>query len=481
MDKIDTSTRIASLAVTTALAGVLLSGCATSAAPQANISAARAQEAMAEGRHDRAVRLAEDAVQADPHNASYRAMLGKAYLDAGRFASAQASFDDAMTLGDLSPRTALSLALTLTAQAKYSEAAALLNDWEDHIATADLGLAFALAGQPDRGISLMSDAIRGGENTVKMRQNLAYAFAVAGRWREARLMAAQDVPADQLGSRMEQWAAMASPTAYQTRVARLLGTPDGVMDQGQPVHLALNNNPSIDQLADEATALAVAAPAAPASPALASPAQVAANGMAVPAAGAELPAVGRASVAQAFAPQTFAPMQAAPAQTAMVLHDAGSFAAPAPAAAPAAAPAPRYANTAVAPRVSGQAAAAPASARSTARADAQAAAPARATARAADGTHLVQLGSFTTEAGARRAWGIYTSRYPELQNHEMVITEAVVRGRHYYRVSAGGFDRANSRNMCNRIDGSNGDGCITWAAASPLPGAVDNGIRLARR
>ena len=111
MDKLDTSTRIASLAVTTALAGVLLTGCATNAAPQAEVSAARAQEAMAEGRHDRAVRLAEDAVLAEPHNAAYRSMLGKAYLDAGRFASAQTAFDDAMTLGDLSPRTALSLAL----------------------------------------------------------------------------------------------------------------------------------------------------------------------------------------------------------------------------------------------------------------------------------------------------------------------------------------------------------------------------------
>jgi SPOR domain len=93
----------------------------------------------------------------------------------------------------------------------------------------------------------------------------------------------------------------------------------------------------------------------------------------------------------------------------------------------------------------------------------------------------VQLGSFSTEAGARRAWSIYTSRYPELAGHEMVITEAVVRGRHYYRVSAGGFDRSASRAMCSRVDSANGDGCITWAAASPLPGAVDNGIRLARR
>jgi Flp pilus assembly protein TadD len=477
MDKIDTSTRLTSLAVTTALAGVLLSGCATTSAPQANVSAARAQEAMAEGRHDRAVRLAEDAVEADPHNAAYRAMLGKAYLDAGRFASAQASFDDAMTLGDLSPRTALSLALSLTAQAKYSEAAALLNDWEGHIATADLGLAFALAGQPDRGIALMSNAIRSGENTVKMRQNLAYAFAVAGRWREARMMAAQDVPADELGSRMEQWAAMASPTAYQTRIARLLGTPDGVMDQGQPVHLALNNTPSIDQLANEATGLALAPSAAPASPAVAPPAQVAANAMAIPAAGGELPAVGRAEGRASFA-QAFAPMQAAPTQSAPVQHDAASFAVPAPATAPAAAAAlaPRYAGGSAAPRVAGEAARTQSAA-----AAPRSAAPAVGMARAADGTHLVQLGSFSTEAGARRAWAIYTSRYPELRSHEMVITEAVVRGRHYYRVSAGGFDRANSRNMCNRIDGSHGDGCISWAAATPLPGAVDNGVRLARR
>lgn len=482
MDKVETSTRKTSLVVTTALAGVLLGGCATSAAPTAEVSATRAQEAMAEGRHDRAIRMAEEAVLADPRDATYRTMLGKAYLDAGRFASAQTSFDDAMALGDLSPRTALSLALTLTAQAKYSEASALLSDWEGHIATADLGLAFALAGQPERGIHLMSNAIRGGENTVKMRQNLAYAYAVAGRWREARVMAEQDVPADQVGARMEQWAAMASPTAYQTRVARLLGTPDGVIDQGQPVHLALSNNPGIDQLAAEATALAAADPAplsAPLVPAAApalTPEQVAANAMRIPVAAGELPAVdrpeARSDFAQAFAPQSFAPIQPAAAPAAAVRQDAGSFTV-APAA-PSAAEvlAPRHVAPAAAPR----------SARSAPRsADAPLQTAAHTAARTADGAHLVQLGSFSTEAGARRAWSIYTSRYPELAGHEMVITEAVVRGRHYYRVSAGGFDRSASRAMCSRVDSANGDGCITWAAASPLPGAVDNGIRLARR
>ena len=96
-------------------------------------------------------------------------------------------------------------------------------------------------------------------------------------------------------------------------------------------------------------------------------------------------------------------------------------------------------------------------------------------------THLVQLGSFASEAGARRAWGIYQSRYPELADSEMVITQAVVNGRNYWRVSAGGFDRNGSRAMCGRVDAARGDGCISWAASRPLPGAIDTGVRMARR
>ena len=490
MDKVEMNIRMAGLAVGTAMAGALLAGCATNAAPRADVSATAAQEAMAEGRSDRAVRLAEQAVEADPRNAAHRALLGKAYLDAGRFAAAQVSFDDAMALGDLSPRTALSLALSLTAQAKYTEAAALLNDWEGQIATADLGLALALAGQPERSIHLMSNAIRSGDNTVKIRQNLAYAYAVAGRWRESRAMAAQDVPAGEVGNRMEQWAAMASPDAYQQRVARLLGVPAGVPDMGQPVHLALGNTPSVDQLGAEATALA-AAPAAPVVGELpAIPAPFAANPslaaalplMAVPAQAAELPSVGAplaatpresarpASFAQAFAAETAGP----------VMQDAQVFASPSPAvaAAPAdvAAPTARYAQ----PRVSGRVAAT--ADRPVARI-AAAASEARApvAARSADGSHLVQLGSFSSEQAARRAWGIYVARYPELAGHEMVLTEANVRGRHYFRVSAGGFDRSASRSMCGRVNTTGGDGCISWAAAAPLPGAMDTGIRLARR
>ena len=99
---------------------------------------------------------------------------------------------------------------------------------------------------------------------------------------------------------------------------------------------------------------------------------------------------------------------------------------------------------------------------------------------AADSTHLVQLGSFASEQGARRAWDIYAKRYPELAGHQMVISEAVVKGKRYWRVSAAGFDRSSSNSMCGRVKTS-GDGCFAWAEGRPLPGAVDSGIRMALR
>ena len=437
------STRVIGLAVTTALAGTLLVGCTTNAAPAATASASRAEAALADGHTQQAVRHAEAAVLAEPHNPAYRATLGSAYLDAGRFASAETSFSDAMQLGDASARTVLSLSLALSAQAKYREAGALLNAHEGEIAVADLGLALALAGQPERGVQLMSNAIRGGDNTAKIRQNLAFSYALAGRWREARLMAAQDVPAGEIDDRIEQWALMASPDAWHVRVAKLLDVPAGVRDGGQPVQLALANNPSIEQLAEEATAVAVADNAELAPLAVAStPVE-------------ELPPLSVAPVAEteSFAPphalRDFQAAFAAPS-IAPVPQDAARFVQ-----APVVQDAPsrsRVADEPVAARV---------------------AAP-------TDGTHLVQLGSFASEAGARRAWGIYTKKYPELSGHEMVISEAVVRGKHYWRVSAAGFGRSSSNAMCGRVRAS-GNGCFAYAEGRPLPGAVDTGVRMARR
>ena len=62
----------------------------------------------------------------------------------------------------------------------------------------------------------------------------------------------------------------------------------------------------------------------------------------------------------------------------------------------------------------------------------------------------------------------------------MVITKAVVRGKTYYRVSAGGLARADAGSFCSTAK-RQGQGCIAWAANNPLRGAVTTGARFARR
>ena len=104
-------------------------------------AAAEAQKALSKGNVEKAIGLAEGLVAANPKNASYRALLGQAYLRAGRFESAATTFNDAMKLGDNSARTALSLALADVGAGRNGEAVAILNDWRDAIPAADLGLA----------------------------------------------------------------------------------------------------------------------------------------------------------------------------------------------------------------------------------------------------------------------------------------------------------------------------------------------------
>lgn len=435
MNRTITARRHLGHVLTGALALALLSGCATKAAPGATVSAAKAEAALAQGKLQQAVGHAEAAVLAEPRSAAYRAMLGDAYLDAGRFASAAASYGDAAALGDVSARTALSHALALTGAGRHDQAAALLDRHRGEIASADLGLALALAGQPERGIQLMGNAIRMGENNAKMRQNLAYSYALAGRWREARVMASQDVPADRIDDRIEEWSRMAHPQAWQLRVAALLDVPAHIADAGQPVHLALANHPSIDQLAEEAlAAMPAPAPVTPEPP-------VAAPGFAVmEPVPAELP-------------------PAAPVRAMLSAPAAPVAVAPPPPAPPAAAPADFASAFPTPPLI---------------------ATPRAAPLAVGGGTHLVQLGSFSSEEGARRAMAIYQRRYPDLAQRQMVITPAQVRGQRYWRVSAAGFGPADSRAMCGRVK-ARGEGCFAYAEGRPLPGAVAGPIRLASR
>ena len=455
------------LGLTGALAAALIAGAAFSdtvvAKPSPDKTAAAAQAALAKGQVEKAIQLAEAVVAANPREAAYRALLGQAYLRAGRFDSAATAFDDAMKLGDNSARSALGFALSNVARGRNGEAVAILDDWRDAIPASDLGLALALAGETSRGVAVLSDAMRAGDASAKLRQNLAYAYALDGRWREARVMVAQDVPADQVDKRISDWAMRAKPEDAKLRIAGLLGVPMRG-DPGLPVALALGNAPVNEQLAAEAgAASAIPAP---------QPQQVAAQ--------VELPAANPVPVEQQRDLAQYAPVSVpapAPAAAQTYARVPETFAtAFAPVAAPAPAPAEpthfdsRGAQVSFVSRPVVQAvpasyrehrvAAAPRAVRTAVAF--RSAAPQAARAVTAGNSHLVQMGSFRSAQGARRAWGIYAARNPELRNFRMTITPAVVRGKHYWRVAAAGFDAGGAQGMCANLK-ARGGVCFAYA------------------
>ena len=130
-------------------------------------------------------------------------------------------------------------------------------------------------------------------------------------------------------------------------------------------------------------------------------------------------------------------------------------------------------------------AAAPQTAQNARPAPAPAAAPApqqrrMAVATGSAATHLVQLGSFDSRDVAEAKWGEFKRRFPELQGRDVVITEAEVNGRTYFRLAAAGFGSRSARSMCSTVK-AGGIGCFAYAATNPPAGAVDRGVRIAAR
>lgn len=408
-------------ALSGAIAAVLMTGASGGvAAPSVSRSAQQAQEALSKGKVDRAISIAEKAVAANPREATLRGLLGQAYLKAGRFESAATTFEDAVELGDESARTVLGLALAHAACGRNQDAVAILDEHRSAIPAEDLGLALALAGETGRGVAVITDALRASQGSPKLRQNLAYAYALDGRWNEARLMVAQDLPADQVDGRITEWAMQGKPEAYQARVASLLGTPV-VKDGGQPQYLALAASPAPAQAAAQPVA-------APAPVPVEQPAAVAVQAEApAPVAAAASPAFDTAFARPSFVSQPL--IQAVPVRAAEA-----------------------------APK-------APVTRAKVARAPAQRAQP--------TGTHRVQLGAFTSAEGANRAVAHFTARNPALRGR-LAVTTAVVGGRNYWRVAAIGFDAGSARSLCSTVK-ARGGACFAYAAPTTA------GVALARR
>ncbi len=468
---------LARLAASTAIAATLIAGCASAIVAKPTNYSSKAEAALAKGEIAKGVALAEQAVRANPRDGATRALLGAAYLKAGRFASATEAYDAALELGDESVPTVLGLALAETAQGNSAAALELLNDWRDVVPASDLGLAYALAGNAPRGVAVLTDALRSGDTTVKLRQNLAFAYALAGKWREARVMLAQDVPADKIHDRIGLWAQLAVPGADRSRIAHLLGVPV-VGDSGQPAELALANFPSA-----EALALVAAPPAAPeaAAPQAAAPVEAVVEVAVFEMAEVEAAAIEAAPMARE--PDAPAPIQFASLdQLSMnVASDSPTFistpvvqalaALPTPNRPAQILPAPVYPVqvrpvSAKPPRIVGKFvphgtdAARPGKGHTL-----TAPKPVRPV---LGGSHWVQLGSYENPAVAKDGWRKFTARTPALKPYKVTTTTATVRGTPVWRVAATGFaSYSDAFNMCRTVKGRGG-ACLVVTAPRGL-------------
>lgn len=464
-------------------------------AQQAARLAEQARAALESGGAARALGLAERAVEMSPRDAGYRMLLADLYLRNGRFRSAETSYGDVLAIDPSSVRAGLSIALAQIAQGRSSDALVQLEQLGGAAPASDLGLAFALAGQPQRAIEMLEPAARGAEANGRTRQNLALAYALAGDWQRARTVAAQDVSPAELGSRLQQWAALAQPSAQTSAVATLLGvTP--VADPGQPVRLALAEpeaEPVAYAAADAAPAPApepaVQIASAPAEAPAEAPVQFAEAPAPAPAAVAvqepiqyaEAPVIPAAEpVAYAAAEPAPAPVAAQPVQAAAwwpAPAQAAAVEAPAPAEAAPAAPEVRYAAavrtlSAPSPVLTRSPATVARAARPTFRPSPVVRAAAI-TARiprlgSGAGRFVVQLGAFANPANAQRAWAQASSRFG-IGDAEARTARVTVGGRTLTRVSIAGFStRAGAVRVCSSIQ-SRGGSCFVRATAGDVP------------
>lgn len=407
--------------------------------------ARKAEKHFAKGKIEKALSYAESAVAADLRNHEYRALLARIYMKQGRFVAAERTLMDVIELGQSDPRTVVSLALARTAQGKVDSAIALVDANRAILPASDYGLALALAGDSKRAVEVLVDAIRSRNATARTRQNLALAYALDGRWREAQVMAIQDMPKTMADKRIVEWAQYARPGAYEVRVAGLLGVK-AQADDGQPVSLALNAAP-----AEDVQMAAVEAP-------VETEVVVAAVEPVVAPAAVELAAIGPAPVE--ITPLT---EQA----VAMAVAVATAEAAPAPA--------PAF----EAPLIKAPEAPAKAPVK-LALSDAESA-PAK---KVVSGTHLVQLGAFSSSANAQAAWKQFQKKYGVLQGFDSASSSVTVNGKKLVRLAASGFgNKASADAACHSIRSRGGD-CIVrgmGGEASPVRMAARKPVRVASR
>lgn len=415
----------------------------------ARSEAESAQQALRAGRFAEAIGHAERAVGDQPDAAEYRMILGQSYLKAGRFASARDAFADTLSLAQGNGKAALNLALAQIATGDWAGARKTLDANTATIPVSDRGLATALAGDPATAVEILGAAVRAPDADAKVRQNYALSLALAGRWREAQAVVAMDVAPADVARRILDWSTFSRPSSASDQVATLLGVTPAV-DPGLPVALALNG-----AARGGTTALAQAQPPIDSY----MPGQAAAE-----------PDTKPAPVAVAETTTEPVPVQqvaaVGPTLAGVVFAERKEVVQPLPTGYASVSTRRRGATprlTVASVVAAARAMPAPAAPRSASR-----------------GSFFVQLGAYDTAGVARDAWTRATRSYAGFASHTPQGMTVSRGGKQFYRLSVGGFARADAMSMCQSYR-SRGGTCFVRAGAGDQVAMWAKGRELASR
>ena len=347
-----------------------------------------------------------------------------------------------LDLNPSNPRVSLKLALTKIALGKPDTARTIVEDIKSSLSAADYGLAMTLIGDTETAMTALEAEVRANGGDMRTRQNLAFAYALSGKWPQARVLASQDLSPDLVDSRMTEWALLTRPKASYDQVASILGVKP-VYDAGQPVALALNNRRT------------------------ASPVQVAA----VAGDSVEIE-VATADPVAAYAPAEVAAVS--PSAERQYVYEMGprrEIVQSIPASfGPKAKPAVRIAGKASvqAPLVKAQtkpiktALAQP----KTAPAVKLAAAAPKAAKASVAGKYVVQLGAFASPASAKASWSKLAGKADSLASKNAVTASVSIKGKTLHRLAVQGFATlADAQEACQQVKSAGGQ-CFTRAGGS---------------
>ncbi len=362
-----------------------------------------------------AIELAEQAVALDMNDAAARRTLAQSYFAAGRFESATQAYADLIAMNPDADTHKFGAALTALARGDRLQAGVILADLAaDPARAGDVGLAYVLLGDLNRGKALLESAVRSGTSTPQTRQNLALAQALSGDWNGARVTAAMDLTPAAVDARVAEWAALAVSDDTAWRTASLMKIHPAAVDAGRPVQLAW-----VAPSEDANVQMAVVSEPEP---------EV-----------APVTVVAPVAVAEVSVPEPVVPVQTTlPAPARMVKASTLSVAPRAAEDKVEAKPAPKAPEKkAVEAKPAPEAAAKP-----TAKVELPAAGDGK-------GNWLVQLGSYDRAEWVKENWNVLKARNDFLAEYRPVRSKADVDGRTFYRLSVGRFGEPDeAKQLC---------------------------------